>query len=117
MLDPPVIKGAGEGAGDGITCCVAGVCAPGGSSRARRLQNSSSGTTANATQHENSMHYYGKHIMYNAYKTYYSNNVHNVMLEICRISRIIVIIMIIKVVLKVIKLSKKCKKCAWNNEN
>ncbi len=83
---------------------VGGARAPGGWFRARRSQNSSSGTTANANQHN-----HGMHNMYNAYKTYNSNNVHNVMLEICRISGIIVKITSITVVWKVIKLSKKCK--------
>jgi hypothetical protein len=85
------------------------VRAPGGSSRARRSQNSSPGTTVNASQHRNSMHYHGMHNMYNAYKTYNSKNVHNIMLEICRISRIIVKTISIIVVLKVINCPKSAK--------
>ncbi len=97
-----------------ITCGVGGVCAPGGSSRARRSQNSSSGPTANTTQHRNSMHYHGMHNMYNAYKRIIA--IMCILLEFCWISRIVVKIMSIIVVLKVIKLSKKCKTFSWNNE-
>jgi hypothetical protein len=60
--------GEGEGEGDGTIGGVGGVRAPGGSSRARGSQNSSSGTTANATRHRNSMQYYEMHNTYNAYK-------------------------------------------------
>ena len=75
-----------------ITGGVGGVRAPGGSSRARRSQNSSSGITANAIQHRNSMHYHEMHNMYNALacKRYNSNYIHNIMLEICRVGRITV---------------------------
>jgi hypothetical protein len=63
------------------------VRALGGSSRERGSQNSSSGTTANATRHRNSMQYYEMHNAYNAYQTYNSNHVNNIMSEFCRISR------------------------------
>jgi hypothetical protein len=83
--------GAGGGEGDGTTGGVGGVRAPGGSSRARVSQNSSLGTTANATQHRKSMQYhYDMHNTYNACNIYNSNNVNNIMLEFCRICRMIV---------------------------
>jgi hypothetical protein len=61
--------GAGEGEGDCTISGVRGVRAPGGSSRARASQNSSFGTTVNATQHRNSMQYFELYITNNAYKT------------------------------------------------
>ncbi len=85
--------GAGAGDGHSTTGGVGGVRAPEGSSRERGLQNSSSGTTANATRHRKSMQYYEMHNTYNAYKMYDSNNVKNVMSEFSRISRIIFKIM------------------------
>ncbi len=85
-----------------------GVRDPRGSSRSRGSQNSSSGTTANATKHRTSIYFEWMHKMYDVYHVheYNSINEHNNLSEISVIMRKIVKILCIIVVLIFLSVQK-----------